>query len=222
MITLRYKVLFETPRVLSPMSQDRPPVRRHASERPPEVRAAEHLRFIREVMERSGAFTGIPGRGSMMMGATALVAAGLAALQPTPGAWLAVWLAEAVLAVGIGGIALVRKARSLGVPLRSGAGRRYVLSLLPPMVAGALLTAALWLAGAVTLLPGLWLLLYGTGTITGGAFSVRLIPVMGVCFMALGTAALFAPFAWGNGLLAAGFGGLHLGFGWIIAKHYGG
>ena len=101
-------------------------------------------------------------------------------------------------------------------------GRRFVLSYVPPIAVGALLTVALVRAGLYQALPGTWLLLYGTGVVTGGAFSVRVVPLMGLCFMALGALALLGPAAWGNLLMAIGFGGLHIGVGWIIARRYGG
>ena len=206
------------------MRKDRPPVKADVPSKPPppEVRASEHLRFIRDVMARSGSFTAVPGWGTLAMGVTALPAAFIAGLQATPGHWLAVWLLDAALAATIGIGALLHKTQRSGVSLRSGPGRKYLLSLMPPMVAGLLLTVAVWQSEQVDLLPALWLLLYGAGTITGGAYSVRAIPLMGVGFMALGVAALLVPFAWGNVLLAAGFGGLHIGFGLLIAKNYGG
>lgn len=205
------------------MHPDRTPLSRTPSPRPAaQVEAEAHLRYIREMMERSGSFTAVPGYGSIGMGVVALVAAAVSAGVADPGRWLLVWLVAAVLAIGIGTVTLVRKSRRAGVPLHSGAGRKYVQSLLPPMVAGALLTAALWNAGQVTLLPGLWLLLYGAGTVTGGTFSISVVPLVGLGFMALGTVALFVPFGWAVGLLAAGFGGLHLLMGIIIARRYGG
>ncbi len=205
------------------MRKDRPPVKPHLPTSPaPEVRAAEHLQFIREMMARSGSFTAVPGWGTVAMGVTALPTALIAGLQTTAGRWLAVWLLDAALAAGLGAVALWWKTRRSGVSLRSGPGRKYLLSLLPPFVAGLLLTIAVWQNGYVDLLPALWLLLYGAGTITGGAYSVRAIPLMGVGFMGLGAVALLASFAWGNVLLAVGFGGLHIGFGLIIARNYGG
>src|SRR5919109_1463583 len=153
---------------------------------------------------------------------TTRVAPLLAARQPTPELWLATWLGEAVVALGIGGATMVRKAFAVNDPLLSGPGRRAALSFLPPMVVGGLLTVALSRAGLWHALPGAWLLLYGTGFVTGGAFSVRIIPVMGVCFMSVGAVALLGPVAWGNWLMAAGFGGLHMVFGTIIARRYGG
>lgn len=158
----------------------------------------------------------------MAMGATAVVATGAASEQLTTYAWLLVWLVEAAIGIAVGSIALAWKARRSGVPLISGPGRKYMLSLLPPILAGVLLTLAAWRHDAVEMLPGLWLLLYGAGTITGGMFSVRIIPLTGLLFMLLGGIALYVPFAWGNALLGIGFGGLHLVSGFIIAKRYGG
>ncbi|MFW6089425.1 MAG: hypothetical protein ACODAB_06710, partial [Gemmatimonadota bacterium] len=139
-----------------------------------------------------------------------------------PEGWLVVWLVEAVVAVGIGVWAMRLKARHADLPLLSGAGRKFALSFLPPALAAALLTFALVRAGEFALLPGTWLVLYGAAVVTGGAFSVKVVPVMGLSFMAVGGVALLAGPAWGDPLLAAGFGGLHLGFGVHIARKHGG
>src|SRR5947208_4095951 len=193
-------------------------------ETPPALhdRAIDNLRYIRETMERASAFTAVPGWGQVAIGLSAIAAAYVAAHQATPRAWLGVWLAEAIISLLIAGWLMDRKARKLGVPLFSGPGRKVVFSLSPPMVVGALLTVVLFRAGLVRAIPGMWLLLYGTGVVTGGMFSVGVVPVMGVCFMVMGAAGLFVPEAWGNWLMAAGFGGLHIVFGSIIARKYGG
>ena len=185
-------------------------------------RALENLRYIRATMERAGSFTSVPGWGQVAIGCTALLAAWLAARQPTALAWMLVWFAEALLALVIGGTTLVRKARAANDPLLSGPGRRFGLSLLAPLAAGGLLTFALYFGGLLRAIPGTWLLLYGTGVATGGAFSVRIVPVMGMAFMLLGAVTLFAPASWDSWCLAAGFGGLHILFGTIIARRYGG
>ena len=184
--------------------------------------AMDHLRYIREPMEGAAGFTAVPGFGGIAMGATALFAALVAAGQPTTGSWLAVWLAEGALALAIGVFSLARKARSVQIPLLSRPGRKFALGLFPPMLAAALLTLVLYRAGLPALLPGVWLLMYGVGVVAGGAFSVRVVPAMGLCFVGLGAVALFSPIGWGNWLLAAGFGGLHTVFGIVIARRYGG
>ncbi len=185
-------------------------------------RAREDLRFIRQTMERGAAFTAVPGWGGVGMGLTALVAAAIASSQPTPERWLLVWILEAALAVAIGVAAIQRKARRAKLPILSGAGRKFLLSFLPPALAGAVLTVALWQAGAVSLLPGTWLLLYGVAVVTGGAFSVRTVPVMGMCFMVLGLFTLLAMPVAGDLSMAVGFGGLHILFGTMIARRHGG
>jgi hypothetical protein len=185
-------------------------------------RARDNLRYIRETMERAGSFTAVPGWGGVAIGLTALGAAAVAARQSAPEAWLLTWLAEALLAAGIAGWAVIWKSRAAGMPLLSGPGRKFALSFSPPLVVGALLTVVLYRAGLATAIPGMWLLLYGTGVVTGGAFSIEIVPLMGLCFMVLGAVALFCPAGWSNGLMAAGFGGLHILFGALIARRYGG
>lgn len=184
--------------------------------------AMDNLRFIRETMERAGSFTAVPGWGGVAMGMSALAAAAIASRQTTLERWLATWLLEAVFAMVLAVLAIKRKASAAKGPMFSAPARRFVLSFAPPLAVGGLLTAVLYRAGVPSAIPGVWLLLYGTGVVTGGAFSVRVVPVMGLCFMSLGAVALFCPFAWGTAFLAAGFGGLHLAFGIVIARRYGG
>ena len=188
----------------------------------PDPSPADDLRFIRDTMERSAAFTAVSGVGYILLGSTALAAAALAARQTSSFAWLRVWLADGVLAVAIGLLACTLKANRRGLPLFSGPARKVALGLAPPLVAGAFLTFLLFRAGLVSALPATWLLLYGAGIMTGGAFSVAIVPVMGLCFMLLGALAVLAPAAWGNGFFAAGFGGLHIIFGFLIARRHGG
>jgi hypothetical protein len=185
-------------------------------------RAMDNLRYIRETMERATAFTGISGWGEIAIGITALVASAVAALQLTFNSWLAVWIAEGLISLLIAGWSMDRKARAIEMPLGSGPGRKAVFSLTPPLIAGGLLTIVLVQAGLNNAIPGVWLLLYGTGVITGGMYSVKVVPIMGLCFMALGALALFSPPAFANWFMAVGFGGMHLVFGAIIVRKYGG
>jgi hypothetical protein len=200
------------------------PARLVSSTEPPALsdRAMDNLRYIRETMERATPFTGISGWGEIAIGATAFIATAIAAQQATFKAWFAVWVADGLISILIAGWSMDRKARAVHMPLVSGSGRKVVFSLAPPLIAGALLTLVLARAGAQSAIPGMWLVLYGTGVITGGMFSVRAVPAMGVCFMLLGAVALFSPTAYANWFMAAGFGGLHVLFGAIIVRKYGG
>jgi hypothetical protein len=133
-----------------------------------------------------------------------------------------IWLLEGILAAGLGMAALVSKSKRLSLPLSSRTAKRTLMSFATPVLAGVMLTVALYRADALTLFAGLWLLLYGVAVITGGAFSVRVVPLMGLCFLALGSLALVTPAAWGNWFMMIGFGGLHLVFGAVIARKHGG
>lgn len=200
-----------------------PPVRPTAPDIPAlRDRAIDNVRFIRETMERATSFTAVSGMGQVAVGLTALGAALVAARQASPDLWLATWLAAALLALVIAVATIAYKARAVNVPLLSGPGRRFGLSFAPPVVAGALLTAALYRADLFSAMPAMWLLLFGAGVVTGGAFSVRAVPLMGLAFMGIGALALLCPPAWGNLFMAAGFGGLHIIFGVLIARRHGG
>lgn len=215
--TLRDKAVTAEILVSSPIPrigpQD-PPVALHD-------RAMDNLRYIRETMERSGAFTAVSGWALVLQGSTALVAWGLSR-DASPGAWVITWLVAAGAAMLLGVSSTVYKARKMGEPILRGPGRKFILGVMPALAVGAALTWPLYQAGQTSLLPAVWLLLYGTAITGAGAFSVRTIPVMGVCFLGLGAVALLAPVSWGGALMAVGFGGLHITFGLIIARRHGG
>ena len=185
-------------------------------------RAIDNLQFIRETMERSKVFTSVPGYGGALMGATAIGAAVIAHNQSSIREWLIVWLVEAVLAFSIGLLALWQKSKSAGESLASTPARKFASGFAPPIVAGIILTALFYYRGFFEFLPCAWLTLYGTAVVTGGAYSVRIVPIVGWIFIALGAIAAFAPASWGNLLMASGFGVLHIVFGLIVARRYGG
>jgi hypothetical protein len=191
---------------------------------PPEMhaRAMDNLRFIRETMEAAATFTAVSGWGTVVIGVTALGAAALAGATTSPTRWVFIWLFEACLSVAISVYTMALKARAAQLPLWSEPARKIVFSFAPPMMVGALLTLLFFERGLLPLLPGVWMLLYGVGVVAAGTFSVRIIPVMGLAFMMVGSVALFAPPSWSTACMAAGFGGLHLFFGTLIARRHGG
>jgi hypothetical protein len=189
-------------------------------------RAIDEIRFIRETMTNAGQFTAVPGWGGVLMGASAILTAFVSGPPDQSLRWVAIWCTEAAVAVTIALIAMTRKAQRSGVTLwRIAPGapaHRFALAFVPPLIAGVVLTPVFIATDLMARLPGCWLLLYGTAAATGGAMSVRVVPIMGMCFMTLGTAAFAAPASIGHWLMAAGFGGLHIIFGVIIARNYGG
>jgi hypothetical protein len=193
--------------------QDPAPIHEHA---------LNNLRYIRETMERASAFTSIPGWGGVAIGATALITAYVAQSKSGTRDWVLIWLTEAVIAALVAGATMCRKASKAGVSFSSAPARRFFVSYFAPIAAAAALTIVLARAGLIFALPAVWLLLYGASFVSSGAFSIPVVPVMGVCFMLLGIAACFVSPAAANALMGAGFGGLHIVFGFIIARSYGG
>lgn len=185
-------------------------------------RAEENLRFIRETMERAATFTAVSGWAEIGIGVLALVAGVLAARQSSVESWLAVWIVTATVSLAAGAWAMSRKARAAGLRMLAAPVRLRAVSFAVPVAAAALLTLVLYRADAAEVIPGMWLLLYGAALITGGMLSVRALPVMGACFMVMGAAALVTPAAWDTWWMAVGFGGLHILFGAVIVRRYGG
>src|SRR5690349_10824433 len=184
--------------------------------------ALDQLQFIRHTMESATSFTAVPGWGTVLLGLTAIAAALVARSLDSRVTWVLLWLGEALLAGVISIVAMVKKTGSLAKLATSIPARKCALSLVPPLAAGGVLTLMMMEQHLYAILPGMWLMLYGVAVITGGAFSVRVIPVMGICFAVFGTIALALPASWANGIMAAGFGGLHVLFGLLIARRHGG
>lgn len=184
--------------------------------------ALAHLRYIRDTMEAAHTFTSVPGKGCIAMGIVALSAAALDSMPGLAPYWLPIWLGAALTAVLLASYFLVNKARGQGLSLWRGVARRFFLTLLPALVAGAVLTTALLDSDARELVAGAWLLLYGAGLAASGVFSIGPVMVTGFAFMVLGTLALTLPPSWSTALLAVGFGGLHLVLGTIIIRRHGG
>jgi hypothetical protein len=182
----------------------------------------EDLRFIRETMENAASFTAVPGWGGVAMGVTAIAAAGLAPSPSNSRAWFFTWIGAALAAFALGVVSVYWKARRSGTPIFTRPGRKFVLSLFPPLLAGGVISGAIYAQGQTRLLPAIWLLLYGVGVISAGTFSIPVVPAMGLCFLVAGVGATFCPPAWSSAVMAVGFGLPHILFGLIIARRYGG
>lgn len=190
--------------------------------------ASEHLRYIRETMERAGQFTDVPGWGMVAIGGTACLTAILTATV-LKAYWVETWILEAFFAISLGLWTMVQKAKKRDHLTHVGPIRKFGYSMLPAVLAAVVLTyvfTAQYRTGQyipqVPQLHALWLLLYGVAVTSGGTHSIRLVPMMGLCFMGLGMLAFFAPSLSPSLLMGLGFGGLHMGFGWAIARRFGG
>lgn len=199
-------------------------IRKEAKDAPVNIgdRAMDNLRFIRETMERSAHFTAIPGYGGALMGVTAIGAAIIAHNQPNFRGWLITWLTEALLAFTIGMFAMWQKAKNAGDSLISAPSKKFALAFAPPLVAAIIITALFYVRGFWEFLPTVWLTLYGTAVATGGAYSVKIVPIVGWIFIALGLISVFVPAIYGDYLMAFGFGVLQIVFGLIVARRHGG
>lgn len=185
-------------------------------------RAIDNLQFIRETMERSTHFTAVPGYGGILMGVTAVVAAYIAHQQIYLRDWLIVWLTEACLAFAIGLLAMWQKTKIAKTSLLSVPARKFAFGFVPALICGVVITLGLWRYEQYEMMAPVWMLLYGASVVTGGAFSVRIVPVMGWLFIAVGATAFALPARFGNILMGVSFGLLHIIFGIVIARKYGG
>ncbi len=199
------------------------PTEETIKDEPPSLhgRAMDNLEFIREAMQRSTEFTAVPGYGGMLMGVTAIGASVIASYQNWR-FWLITWLLEAILALAIGLLTMWQKSKTVETPLTSTPARKFACGFAPPIFAGIILTTMLYFNSLFEYLPTAWLTLYGTAVITGGAYSVKAVPIMGWFFIILGAIAVVVPVSYGNWLMGIGFGGLHIVFGLVIARRYGG
>lgn len=206
-----------------PQSDDKAPVslRGHA---------LDNLSFIRDVMAASKSFTGVPGWGMVAMGVVALIG-GWIATRDHAYRWADTWFLVGGIGCAIGLVTMALKSQRRKTPVLLGPGRKFILNFCPPILAGCVLSEIFYEQRLFHFMPGMWLLLYGAAVINGGAFSVALIPIMGVCFMLLGSVTVFLPdtalalsgFVHPYDIaLAIGFGGLHIVFGIIIALRHGG
>ena len=207
------------------IAQGERPAPPHAESPTLRDRATDDLRFIRTTMERAGSFTSVSGVGMILVGFV-----GLGAFYFSRGmrpdldtvSFLAVWLGAALAATLVSWMTIRAKAERTRQSLASGPARTFALAFVPSLLAGAVLTAALYYKGEGALLPATWLTLYGAAVGAGGAASVRPVLVMGAAFMILGAVAFRMPVQTQGYALAAGFGALHIAFGTLIWKRYGG
>jgi hypothetical protein len=185
-----------------------------------ESHALGTLNYIRASIEAAGSFA-VPGSAGVAMGAAGVLATMVASIPQVAPHWLPVWLLAAMVAA-CSGVILVARQPARGSTLYSGPARKFVLSLCPALLAGAVLTVVLYQSAHIQLIPGMWLLLYGCAVLSASMMStasiVPLIATMGGLFIVLALVAFRVPPGWHNFVLGVGFGALHLAFGVAIGR----
>ncbi len=179
--------------------------------------AAATLRYIRASMESAAslAVPGSTGIASGIVGVLAAIASSVPTLRPH---WLIIWLLAAVAAAGVGGALLLRAPSLSSLTIDGAPIRRFAIGLLPSLFAGAVMTWVLWANAASRLIPGTWLLLYGCGLVAASAATTRALGILGGSFVAMGLLALLLPANAQILMLGAGFGGLHIVFGYLMGR----
>jgi hypothetical protein len=177
--------------------------------------AASTLRYIRASMD-AAASVAVPGSTAIAAGSVGLLAALVASLPDVGGHWLIVWLVAAVVAGGIGSVLLLRHAPADALTISGSPIRKFAVSFLPSLAAGAVLTGVHWTNGNLQAVPGTWLILYGCALLAASATTTQPIGSVGGGFFALGAIGLFAPMESQMILLGIGFGVLHILLGYLI------
>jgi uncharacterized BrkB/YihY/UPF0761 family membrane protein len=188
---------------------------------PIESRALGTLAYIRTSIESSGSMA-VPGMAGIVMGGIGIIATIVASVPSGARHWLGIWLVAAAVAFALGGAMMAREAAQSGHARYLGPVRKFLLCLCPALLTGAALTFVLFRAGTTSLIPGVWLLLYGCAVLSASTVTIartmRLICIMGALFMLLGILAFAAPPRTHTLILGMGFGALHTIFGILIGQ----
>lgn len=186
---------------------------------------AEHtLETIRTLMERSQRYEHISGHSGLVAGSAVLVGCAvlsktaLLPVEPRLG-FVIVW--SVVLAVALAGhLALTSaRARQRGEPMWSRQARTVLLALLPNFVASIAVSVLMWRLDRLELLPALWLMLYGCGTMATSFFAPRSILALGITCLVMGVGGLILLPDRPLLTMAIGFGLTHLTFGGCVLFH---
>lgn len=158
----------------------------------------------------------------IVMGIIGVLAAIVVSLPRWTPHWLGIWLVAAAIALLLGGASVARQVARRGRTRYLGPARKFLLCLCPALLAGAVLTLVFAAAGMTSVIPGMWLLLYGCAVLSASTVTsagiARYIGIMGALFVALGSMTFALP-AWAHtAMLGLGFGVLHIIFGILIGR----
>ena len=195
--------------------------------------AREHLRVIRQTMERSTQYSTLSGWSGILIGCVAilgvfatrvLLAAGAAKRLPAATVNLetiGVWLAALIAAVAIEFLCNKRRARRVGKYVMSRLGAHILVAALPAFLTAGVLSLFFYSHGLLPHVWGVWMLCYGMAICAVGLFSVRAVSVLGAAFVIAGASTLLLPLSLSLTMMAVSFGGFHIVYGIAMARKHG-
>src|SRR5882762_4142453 len=136
-----------------------------------ESRALGTLAYIRASIESSSSMD-VPGMAGIVMGVIGVLAAIVVSLPRWAAHWLGIWLAAAVIALVLGGALVARQIAQRGHSRYLGPVRKFLLCLCPALFAGAVLTLVFGIGGMSSVIPGMWLLLYGCAVLSASTVTI--------------------------------------------------
>lgn len=164
----------------------------------PAVEAAEQLRVIRSLMERSTIYRAISAPAALFAGLLSLAVSGWLWMKldptesPNPSAFLAIWLSVLLVVSAVNTLLLYKSARQRGEPFVSAGMKHALRALLPPLVAGFGLSL-LEVSGTGRIaddcyadMAAHWILFYGLALLATGSFSPRSMQALGAGFFLFG------------------------------------
>lgn len=195
--------------------------------------ARDHLRVIRQTMERSTQYSTLSGWSGILIGIVAIVGVYLtrSMLGGQPVAIQTVrdaaprlgllWATALVLSVAIEFLYNKRRATRVGKRVVSRLGAHILLAALPAFLACGVLTAFFYEHNLLPYILGIWMLCYGLAICAVGLFSARPVTYLGSAFVVSGAITMLAPLTIHLYMMALTFGGFHIIYGIVMARRHG-
>ncbi len=146
---------------------------------------------IRRALARTGTFEGYRAAPVALSGMIALGAgAAQRMLRPDAIGFVVIWATAAALGFGINFMVVARTYGASPRQWERSLAFAALLDLTPAMVGGALLTGAMIFTDRIALLPGIWMVLFGTGVMASRRHVPRGCAWIGVAYLIAGVATL--------------------------------
>ncbi|MBC8137331.1 MAG: hypothetical protein H8F28_15735 [Fibrella sp.] len=194
--------------------------------------AQEHLRVIRQTMERSTKHSTLSGLSGVLVGIFALIGSALTQfVTPYPHlprpldryAFIAVWACVGILSLITDVVLTKSRAARVGKTPFSPLGKHLTRAAAPGVAVGVLLSAFYLMHSHLIgeYIYGVWMMAYAAALLAVGMFSVREVSTLGWVFLGMGAMTLFMPENLAALMMALSFGGVHIWYGVYMGRKYG-